>query len=111
MQLRDPIRLITLEPVPEGLGEQVVKSEPLIVDAVQEEILLFDLFENLLCACDPGERDGETAADSIGNRGRQQEVQHRRFQCVEHVLGEELTDRVVATCHGTYQLRRVIAGA
>ena len=56
-----------------------------------------------------GQRGRQFTADSLGDRGRQQEVEHRRFQRVQHVLGEELADRVVATGHRADQPRRVLA--
>ena len=96
VQLCHPIRLIPLQPVPEELGEQVVVAEPLVVDAVQEQITLFDLLEHLQSPWHPGQGGREIPTDLIGDGGSHQEVERRRFQCVEHVLGEKLTDRVMA---------------
>ena len=111
VQPHDPLGLVTAEPVPQEVEEQLVVAEPLLVDPAQEQVALLDLFEHRLPVRHAGQRRRQVPADALGDRGGQQEVEHRRFQGVEHVLGEELADRVVAAGHRADQPDGIVAAA
>jgi hypothetical protein len=111
VQSHDPLRIVTVQPVPQEVTEQLVVAEPLLVEPAQEKVALFDLLEHRLPVGHTGQRRSQVTADPFGNRGGQQEVEHRRFQGVEHILGEELADHVVAAGHRVDQPEGVFAAA
>ena len=111
VQPRYPFGLVTAEPVPQEVEEQLVVAEPLLVDPAQEQVALLDLFEHRLSVGHTGQRRRQVRADALGDRGGQEEVEHRRFQGVEHVFCEELADRVVAAGHRVDQPDGIVAAA
>ena len=111
VQPLDALRLVTAESVPQEVEKELVEAEPLLVDPAQEQVAFLDLLEHRLPVRHTGQRGRQITADPFGDRGGQQEVEHRRFQGVEHVLGEELADCVVAAGHRADQPERIVAAA
>ncbi len=111
VQPHDPLGFITAEPVPQEVEEQLVVAEPLLVDPAQEQVALLDLLEHRLAVRHTGQRRRQVAIDSFGDRCGQQEVEHRRFQGVEHVLDEKFADRVVTAGHRADEPDRIVAAA
>jgi hypothetical protein len=111
VQLGDPRGRLTFQPVPQELAEQRVIAEPLLVDAAQEQVAVLDLLEQRLSVGHARQQRRQLTADALGDRGGQQKVEHRRFQRVEHVLGEEPADRMVVAGHRADQSRRVLGAA
>ena len=109
VQAIDLVGPVALQSRAQVVAEQVVVPEPgaVGVDALQEQPARLDLLEHGLPAPDPGQRRGEAAAGPLGDRGQQQELQHRRIQRVQDVLGQEFADVVVAPGQMADQLRRV----
>ena len=99
VQLRNELRLIAFQPAPEELGEQGVEPEPLpgLIDPGEEQVTELDLLEHGLSSRLAAQRGREIGADPFRQRDGEQEMQDLRFQHAQDVLGEEVTDGMVAT--------------
>jgi hypothetical protein len=77
VKIRYAIVLVTLQAVQKVLREKVVVFEPRSVGVgpAQEEIAIFDLFEDASTAAVIGERSGQSAANLLGDARRQQKIQ------------------------------------
>ena len=56
VQPDDPLGLVTAEPVPQEVEEQLVVAEPLLVDPAQEQVAFLDLLEHRLSVRHAGQR-------------------------------------------------------
>src|ERR1700730_7248576 len=97
MQFRYAIFCIAVETVKEVVSEQVLvlKPRPFGVGPAQEEIAVFDLFEDALTAPVTRECGRQPVTDLFGQAGRQEKVEEIGLQAVQNVRGQVLAYRFV----------------
>ncbi len=82
MQLRDPLRIVALEPAAQKLGEHLVVVKParFPVDRLQKQATLGDLLQQRLAPGHLRQGRSQIRAYSLGNRGGQDEIDDLGFQ-------------------------------
>ncbi len=97
VELPTPLGLVALKSTAQEFGEQLVITKPvgIIIDPLQEQTAMRDLFEHRQPARLLGQRGCQSAACPLGDRRRQHEVGDLRFKRVKDVLRQELADHVI----------------
>src|ERR1700678_2507989 len=90
VKLSDPVGAVPFESVAQKFGEDVMEAEPIrvVVDPLQEESALLDLFQHRLPVRRTRQHGGQLSAGALGDRCRLQKIAHIEFDGVEYVFGQ-----------------------
>src|SRR4029453_18877680 len=94
VQLWHPLWIGLLQASEEQVGEEMVVAVPvaLLVERHQEQVGSFQGVQHLLAIAAAGEHIAKWAAESLENRGLEQEASHLVRLLLEHLLGQVVKD-------------------
>ena len=97
VQLRDPGPLGPLQPSPQQITEQLVEPPPaaLLVQGNQEQVGALQSLQHVQAVGIPGDGVAEGAAESLQDRGLQQEPPNPFRLALQHLLAQVVQDIAV----------------
>ena len=109
VQVGDAVRMVAIQATSEVVGEQMVVAEPFAfaVERTKEQVPTLEFLEHRLSVTAGGEDAGELAAETITDRGREQELEEIGRERIQHVLRQVLAHRVMTPGEAADQRGRV----
>src|SRR3712207_8231086 len=111
MQLRQLLGTLALEAASQEVGEEVMVTvpNPLVVQGDDQQVIPLKPLKHPLSVVSSGYRVAQGAAETVQDRGLQQEHLHRFALSLQDLFGQEVEDVAVAAGEGPDEVRDVLA--